>query len=292
MVSITPSSESIAYVAGEFIPLSQARISPLDRGFLFGDSVYEVIPVYNGNPFLYHEHFARLARSLAELSIPNPHTDSEWATIVRTLIHRNGGGDLSIYLQVSRGVEAVRNHAMPAKCHPTVFLMVQSLPAMDPCLLSEGAKAVTTEDLRWHRCDIKSTNLLANAMAKTKAVRHGALEALLIRNNTLSEGSSSSTLLVKNGELIAPEYSRELLPGTTRNLLVDLAHNAQLPVQFKPIPVADIFAADEIFIGFATRGVVPITQVDDRPIGNGKPGPVFKVLRRLFDEKRLTPVEY
>lgn len=292
MVSLINTPDTIAFLSGQFLPLSEARISPLDRGFLFGDAVYEVIPVYNGNPFLYHEHFARLDRSLREMSIPNPHTAGEWSHIVRTLIQKNGGGDLSLYLQVSRGVEAVRNHAMPAQCHPTVFLMAQALPKIDPSLFSDGAKAVTTEDLRWHRCDIKSTNLLANAMAKTVAVQHGALEALLIRDNHLSEGSSSSTLIVKNNHVIAPEYTRELLPGTTRNLLVDLAQEAQISVQFKPISVAELMAADEVFIGFATRGVVPITRLNDQPIGTGKPGPVFKALRQRFDEKRLTPVDY
>jgi D-alanine transaminase len=292
MVSLTPLPQTIAYLAGEFIPLSEAKISPLDRGFLFADAIYEVIPVYNGWPFLFKEHIERLERSLRELSIPNPHSTEEWAHIIRELIAKNGSGDLSIYLQVSRGVEALRNHAIPSHCTPTVFLMAQALPALSPSLLSEGAKAITTEDLRWLRCDIKSVNLLPNVLAKTQAVAHDALETLMIRDGLLTEGSSSSALIVTQGELIAPEYSRELLPGTTRNLCVELAKSAQIPVSFKPITREQLFHADELMIGFATRGIVPITQLDGKAIGTGKPGAVFKRIRQLFDERRLTPMPY
>jgi D-alanine transaminase len=290
MVSLNQWPESIAYLAGEFVKLKDAKISPMDRGFLFGDGVYEVIPVYAGRAFLLSEHLDRLERSLQELSIPNPHSRAEWVALVRELIAQNSGGDLSVYLQVSRGVEMQRNHAIPSHCTPTVFLMAQALPPLPPSLLSEGAKAITTEDLRWLRCDIKSVNLLPNVLAKSQAVAADALEALLIRDGHLMEGSSSSTLIVTRGELIAPAYSRELLPGTTRNLLQTLAQSLGIAVRIQSISLAQLQSADEVLIGFATRGVIPITQIDGQPVGSGKPGPVFKQLRQRFDERRLNPV--
>jgi len=290
MVSLNQWPESIAYLAGEYVKLKDAKISPMDRGFLFGDGVYEVIPVYAGRAFLLSEHLDRLERSLQELSIPNPHSRAEWVALVREIIAKNSGGDLSVYLQVSRGVEMQRNHAIPSHCTPTVFLMAQALPPLPPSLLSDGAKAITTEDLRWLRCDIKSVNLLPNVLAKSQAVAADALEALLIRDGHLMEGSSSSTLIVMGGELIAPAYSRELLPGTTRNLLQVLAQSLGIAVRIQSISLAQLQSADEVLIGFATRGVIPITQIDGQPVGSGKPGPVFKQLRQRFDERRLNPV--
>lgn len=292
MVSVTNLPTTIAYLSGEYVPLNEAKISPLDRGFLFADAVYEVIPVYNGSPFLFHEHVARLERSLQELHIANPHSKAQWAEIVRTLIAKNGGGDLSLYLQVSRGVDPVRNHVITPSTPPTVFLMVQALPPIPVAMLEQGAKAITTEDLRWLRCDIKSVNLLPNILAKTAASDSHALEALMIRNGYLTEGSSSSALIVKDQQLLAPEYSRELLPGTTRNLLQSLAESLGIHVQVGAISQTALMQADEVMIGFATRGVIAITDIDGQVIGTGKPGSIFKQLRARFDEHRLTPVPY
>jgi len=270
----------VAWLNGSFVPLAEARISPLDRGFLFGDAVYEVLPVYDGRPFLVAEHLARLERSLREMRIPNPRSRREWADLFGELVARNGGGDLNLYLQVSRGVEAVRNHAITAGLAPTVFLMVSPRSAQDPAALADGLSAITVADPRWKRCDIKSTALLANVFAKSTAVDAGVGEAILVDDGQLREGASSSVLVAAGGTLTAPPYGPEILPGTTRDLCLKLAATAGIPVRIAPVRSASLAAADEILLGFASRGVLPVTRLDGSPVGSGRPGPVW---RRLYD---------
>ncbi|HXQ30573.1 MAG TPA: aminotransferase class IV [Steroidobacteraceae bacterium] len=277
---------SLAWLDGSFVPLAQARISPLDRGFLFGDAVYEVLPVYDGRPFLVAEHLARLERSLREMRIPNPRSRSEWAALFQELVARNGGGDLNLYLQVSRGVEAARNHAITAGLAPTVFLMVAPRLAQDPAVLTDGLSAITVPDPRWKRCDIKSTALLGNVFAKTAAVDAGVAEAILLADGELREGASSSVLVVAGGTLMAPPYGPEILPGTTRDLCLGLAADAGIQVRIAPIRSAALASADEILLGFASRGVLPVTRLDGAPVGSGKPGPVWRRLSELFDAYR------
>ncbi len=276
----------VAHLNGRFLPLAEARISPLDRGFLFGDAVYEVLPVFGGRPFLAAEHLARLARSLGELRIPNPHRTEAWAALIAELIALNGGGDMSVYLQVSRGAEAGRNHAMPAGLAPTVFLMASPPLVEDPAVLAEGLAAITMPDPRWKRCDIKSTALLGNVLAKSTAVEAGVSEAILLADGELREGSSSSVLLVTGSTLCAPPYGPEILPGTTRDLCLKLALKARIPVRIERVPAAALGTADEIMLCFASRGVLPVTKCDGAPVGAGRPGPVWRKLYAGFIDYR------
>ena len=277
---------AVAYLNGEFLPLAAARISPLDRAFLFGDAVYEVLPVYGGRPFLATEHLARLERSLAALAIPNPHGREAWLALIVELIARNGGGDMGLYLQVSRGAEAGRNHAMPKGLAPTVFMMCSPPLPEDPAVLAEGLAAITLADPRWKRCDIKSTALLGNVLAKSAAVDAGVTEAILIANGELREGASTSVLVVRDGQLCAPPEGPEILPGTTRDLCLRLARRARVAVEIGPIAADSLAQAEEILLCFASRGVLPVTRLDGAPIGDGKPGPVWRVLYEAFKAYR------
>lgn len=274
----------VAWLNGEFVPVAEARISPLDRGFLFADSAYEVLPVYRGRPFRFVEHFARLERSLREIRMAPPHAPAEWAALCEGLVARNGGGDMYLYVQVTRGAENDRNHAIPAvPPRPTVFAMAMPLPPTAPEVLERGVAAVTTADLRWKRCDVKSTALLANVLAKTLAADAGCTEAILLADGVLREGSSTSVLVVRDGALAAPPEGPEILPGTTRAVVFELAARAGIPVRVRPIPVAELRAADEILLAFATRGCLPVTRLDGAPVGSGRPGPVWRRLHDLFE---------
>jgi D-alanine transaminase len=276
----------VAWLGGEFVPLAAARISPLDRGFLFGDAAYEVLPVYAGRPFLATEHLARLERSLGELGIPNPRSRSEWVALFVDLIARNGGGDMNLYVQVSRGAEAGRNHAPTAGLVPTVFLMCSPPVVEGPSVLTEGLKAITLPDPRWRRCDIKCTALLGNVLAKGAAVRAGVTEAILIDAGLLREGASTSVLVATDGVLRAPPYGPEILPGTTRDLILKLAVMNRVPIEIVPVAAAALGAADEILLCFASRGVLPVTTLDGRPVGSGAPGPVWRTVHAAFLDHR------
>ena len=275
----------ICYLNGEFVALRDARISPLDRGFLFGDSVYEVLPVFAGRMFRFLEHFDRLARSLGEIAIPSPHTHAQWLELLEDLIRRNGGGDMYVYVQVTRGMEFGRNHAFPEHVSPAVFAMAAPLPTLTPELRRKGLSAITVEDFRWGRCDIKTTALLANVLIKQKAAEAGAQEAIIVRNGEVLEGSSSSVFLVLSGAVVTPPNSRSILPGTTRDAAVELAEGA-MPIQIRRISLDELRAASEVWISAATRDVVPVTTIDGRPVGEGKPGPVWLRMNSLFNELR------
>ncbi len=272
----------VAWLNGTFLPLAAARISPLDRGFLFADAVYEVLPVYGGRPFLFVEHMARLERSLGAIRMAMPLTRPAFAALFEELVARNGGGDMYLYVHVSRGAEEGRNHALNPALAPTVFLMAAPLPALDPAVRESGVSAVTLPDERWHRCDIKSTALLANVLAKSSAADRGATEAILLADGWLREGSSSSVLVVRAGTLSAPPYGPEILPGTTRDLALRLCERAGIPVRIAPVGERELRAADEILLGFATRGILAVTRLDGAPVGSGRPGPVALALQAAF----------
>jgi D-alanine transaminase len=262
----------ICYLDGRFVPLSEARISPLDRGFLFGDSVYEVLPVVSGRMFRFREHFDRLARSLREIQLAYPHTHVQWLTLLEELIRLNGAVDMYLYVQVTRGMEYGRNHAFPAQVQPTVFAMASPMPVLSSELRERGLAAITVEDFRWGRCDIKATTLLANVLMKQRAAEAGAQEAIIVRNGEVLEGSSTSVLLVRDGVLITPPNSQRILPGTTRDAALELAQPS-MPIEVRPVRVEELYAADEVWIAAATRDVLPITSVDSKRIGSGQPGP-------------------
>jgi D-alanine transaminase len=272
----------ICFLNDEFLPLREARVSPLDRGFLYSDGVYEVTPVYGGRPFRFVEHHARLTRSLKEIRMEDPLAPEAWRDLYRELIARNdaGASDLYIYVQVTRGAEHGRNHAPLPEVPRTVFAFASPWPTARPGALEKGLPAVTADDTRWARCDIKSVSLLANVLLRQLAVDEGATETILLRDGQLTDASASSVHVVIGHELRTPPNSWKLLPGTTRGVIEEIAEKAGVKWRSAPVPEADLRSASEILLGAATREVQPITTLDGRPVGTGKPGPVW---RKLYD---------
>lgn len=274
-----------AWFNGNFMPLAAVRVSPLDRAFLFGDAVYEVIPVYAGECFLLNPHLDRLERSLRELRIRNPHVRADWVKIVTGLVEKNGGGNLAVYLQVSRGADVGRDHAFPdSHVAPTVFGM--ATPVSEPHPDRPGIQAITQPDLRWGRCDIKSTALAANILARQAASDAGAGEALLLRDGQLSEGSASSVIIVENGVLIRRPAGPEVLPGTTTDAVFAIARQCGRSCIDDVITEERLRGADEIWITAATRGIAPVTRLDGKVVGNGEPGPVWRQVAAAFNASR------
>jgi D-alanine transaminase len=274
----------ICYLNGQYLPLAAATVSPLDRAFLFGDAVYEVVPVYGGRPFRFREHFDRLARSLAAIRMPPPLAHEGWAEIFAELIARNSaaGRDLYVYVQISRGGEFGRNHAWPEGLTPTLFAYVSALEPVSAEVLEQGVKAVTAADIRWARCDIKATALLANVLLKKLSQDAGAFETILLSDGLLREGSSTTVHAVRGGVLETPPNSRHILPGTTRDVVTELCHRIGLPCVVREITEAELRAAPEIWLSFSTRGVLPVSLLDGVPVGDGRAGPAFKRLHQEF----------
>jgi len=283
----------LCYLSGEYLPLAAARVSPLDRGFLFGDAVYEVVPVYGGRPFRLREHLDRLNRSLAALRMPPPHSHSAWAEICTRLLAQDGGHESYIYIQVSRGAEVGRNHAWPNGLAPTLFAYVTALEPTPARLLDRGVAAITAADTRWARRDIKSTALLANILLKKLAADAGAFETIMLENGELTEGSSTTVHVIRNGVIHAPPNGNHILPGTTREVVTELALRQSLSMDTSRVSEVMLRSADEIWLAFATRGVLPVTSLDGQPVGSGHPGPLFKRMHAAFldyiDELAGTP---
>jgi len=279
--------DSIVFLNGSYLPMSEARVPVLDRGFIFGDGVYEVIPVYGRRPFRMPEHLRRLQYSLDAIRIDNPHTEEAWTRLVLGLIDRCPHDDQSLYLQVTRGV-ARRDHAFPKGARPTVFMMTNALSTPSPELLSTGAAAVTATDNRWLRCDIKSTALLGNVLMRQLAVDAGAHETVMIRDGFLTEGSASNVFVVRDGVILAPPKSNLILPGTTYDVVLELAQANAMPVEIRPVSEAELRAADELWITSATREVLAVTRLDGKPVGDGTPGPVFRRMHAAFGEFKST----
>lgn len=279
-----------AFLNGEFLPLDQARISPMDRGFLFADGVYEVIPAYSGVLFRLQEHLDRLERSLHEIQIANPHTRAEWQAILQQLIDKNGGGNISVYLQITRGAAEKRDHAFPnPPVAPTIFGMTNPIaaPAADSPDSSTGYSAITMDDIRWSRCDIKSIALLPNALMRQHAVQQGCAEAILIRDGFATEGSATNFFIVKDGVVMTPPKSHLILPGITRDLTVELCLANNVAFEEREITEAELKDADEIWLSSSTKEVVPIVELNGKAVGNGQPGPIWKQVARLYvDYKR------
>jgi len=280
------------HLNGELRPLGEARISPLDRGFLFADGVYEVVPVHRHRPFRLREHLRRLDASLAAIRLPNPHGDGEWLAILDELARAAGDPEQLLYLQVTRGVEHGRSHLFPHAASPTVFAFASPYPAPSPLLLEEGARAVTLQDIRWDRCDIKSIALLANVLLRQEAADRGADEALLVRDGLLMEGSSSTVFLCVGGTLVTPPNDHRILPGTTRDAVLDLARG-WLPSEVCDVEARVLKNADEVWVASAGRGVLPVTSIDGRPVGSGRPGPlwseIYGRLQQHLDDVAATP---
>jgi len=283
----------ICYLSGAYLPLAEARISPLDRGFLYADGVYEVMPVYGGRPFRFAAHCERLTRSLAAIRMADPLTRSEWRELVSELLVRNGGGDQYIYWQVTRGAERGRTHAPLPDIPRTVFAFCAPLPVTSQQIKDSGVACVTASDTRWARCDIKSVALLANVLLRQDSIDAGCAETLLLRDGELTEASASAVHVFSHGELLTPPNSWRILPGTTRSVVEEMAVRTAIPHRSAPVSQAQLTAADEIWISAATREVQPVTSLDGRPVGTGKPGPrwrqVYEELQRYKAEVAGTP---
>jgi len=277
----------ICYLNGDYLPLSEARVSPLDRAFLFGDAVYEVVPVYAARPFRLREHLDRLERSLEGIRMQAPLSHAEWAQVCRELIARNSGNDLYLYIQITRGAEFGRTHAWPEGLRPTLFAYASALEPLSAQLLNRGVSAITAADTRWARRDIKSTALLANILLKKLAADAGAYETILLEDGNLTEGSSTTVHVIKNSVIHTPPNGHHILPGTTRDVVTELA--ARLSVQRRSAEISEsqLRAADEIWLAFSTRGVLPVTQLDGKAVADGKPGPIFRRMHQAFDAYTL-----
>lgn len=274
-----------AYLNGEYLPLAQANVSVLDRGLLFADAVYEVIPVYAGHAFLLDAHLQRLDNSLAGIRLANPYSAAQWRGMLKQLIQVNGAGDMAVYLQVTRGTAPRRDHKLPEHPKPTIIAFCQSRVAPAPGIFSNGVMAVTQQDTRWARCEIKSTSLLANILAFDDACAEGAGEAILLREGLVMEGASSNIFLVKNGALQTPALRPEILPGITRALLLQLAKEAGIACTETDISESMLSDADEIWLSSSTREIFPVTQLNGQAVGKGKPGPVWAQMRQLIHGK-------
>ncbi len=266
---------TLCYLNGDYLPLDAARVSPMDRGFLFGDGVYEVIPVYSRRPFRRDEHLGRLQRSLDAIRLANPLDLTDWRALVDRLIAEAEWEDQSVYLQVTRGPMAVRNHAFPATVTPSVFGLVEPLHTPAPTQVEQGVAAVSAADFRWLRCNVKATSLLANCLLRQMALDAGCAETLMFRDGILSEGAASNIFAVKNGILLAPQKNHLMLTGITYDVVLELAAKHGLSTEVRDITDAEVRAADELWLTSSTKEVLPIVKLDDRPIGAGQPGRVF-----------------
>jgi len=275
----------ICYLNGQRLPLEEARISPMDRGFLYADGAYEVMPVYDGRPFRFAAHRERFTRSLNEIHMQDPHTVDEWRDILGGLIKANGDGDQYIYWQVTRGAERGRNHAPLPNIPRTVFAFCAPWPATSPSVLEKGVACVTAQDTRWARCDIKSVSLLANVLLRQLAVDANAAETILLRDGDMMEASASAVHVVINGEIRTPPNSHKILPGTTRSVMEEMAARTGIPYRSTRVTEAELRSADEVWISASTRELQAVTTLDGRPVGSGtptagKPGPLW---RRIYD---------
>lgn len=271
----------IVYLNGAFMPIEEARIPVLDRGFIFGDGVYEVIPVYSRHPFRLAEHLRRLQHSLDKVRIANPHDNAEWAQLVQEIVQRNAGDDQSVYLQVTRGV-AKRDHAFPKGVQPTVFMMSNPLVTPAPALVESGVTCITAQDYRWLNCDIKSVSLLGNCLLRQLSADVGAAETILFRDGKLTEASASNVFIVKDGVVLTPPKDHLVLPGITYDVVLEIARAREFEVEVRAVTEAEVRSADEIWLTSSTKEVLAVTLLDGKPVGDGRPGPLFRRMHALY----------
>jgi D-alanine transaminase len=277
----------IVHLNGEFMPLAEARVPVLDRGFIFGDGVYEVIPVYSRHAFRLVEHLHRLQKSLDNIRLANPHSDAEWSQLVHEMIERNDGDDQSIYFQITRGV-AKRAHEFPAQVKPTVFMMSTPLVTPPQEQIDHGIACITGTDFRWLKCDVKSVALLGNCLLKQTAVDAGAAEIVLFRDGHLTEAAACNVLVVQDGVLLAPPKDHLILPGITYNVVLELAAANQIPLEMRAASEQEVRAAQEIWITSSTKEVLAVTRLDGAAVGDGKPGPLFRRMHALYQDFKRT----
>ena len=280
---------TIVHLNGQNLPAEDACVPVLDRGFIFGDGVYEMIPVFGGRPFRLTEHLRRLENSLNEVRIPNPHSRAEWTALIKGLIDENGGNDQSLYLQVTRG-PAARDHALPENPAPTVFAMSNPLHPPAVKTLEQGIKAITLDDIRWARCHIKAISLLPNILLRQTALDADAAEAILIRDGYATEGAASNLFAVfdenHGGVLVTPPKGPRLLPGITRDVILELAEAQGITHREADIRREDLARASEIWVTSSTKEILPVTTLDGEPVGDGKPGPVFRRMYALYQTNK------
>jgi len=271
------------YLNGDFMPIEQARISVLDRGFIFGDGVYEVIPVYSRRPFRLAEHLVRLQSSMDAIRLVNPNPASKWTELVGRIIVANPWEDQNVYLQVTRGA-AKRDHAFPKGLKPTVFVMASELVPPSAELVKSGAKAIVLPDNRWLRCDIKSTSLLGNCMLRTLAADEGCAEAILVRDGVLTEASASNVFVVKSGTVLTPPKSHLILPGITYDVVLEILRANAIAHEVRPVAESELRSAEEIWITSSSREVLAITTLDGKQVGSGRPGSVGERVHALYQQ--------
>jgi D-alanine transaminase len=290
-------NDALVHLNGEILPLSQAKVSVLDRGFIFGDGIYEVVPVYGGRLFRFDEHMARLARSLAKLRIPNPHDNAEWLALCRQLVattaEATGAQDQLVYIQITRGV-APRDHVMPANLKPTVFAMANPMKQASLEQRHQGVACVTARDFRWERGDIKSISLLGNVLARQISADAGAVETIMFRDGWLTEAAASNVWIAHEGALLGAPKSSHVLEGIRYELLRELCEDCGIAYNLRPISEADVRAADEVMLSSATKEILPVTRIDGEPVGHGalrgKPGPVYARLHEAYQRAKLSMV--
>ena len=273
----------MVFLNGKFMPVEEARVPVLDRGFIFGDGVYELIPVYSRIPFRMDEHLARLERSLAAVRIRNPYSRAEWRDIILQLVAKQSFEDQGVYFQVTRGV-ARRDHAFPKDAAPTVFVMSNPLVNPPRELVEHGASAVTAVDDRWHRCDIKSISLIGNCLLRQLSADVAAVETILFRDGKLTEASASNVFVVKRGVILSPPKSNLILPGITYDVIAEIVQGAMLACEYRDLSETEVRGADEIWVTSSSKEVLAIVTLDGKPIGGGKPGPAFHNIYRLYQE--------
>jgi D-alanine transaminase len=273
----------IVYLNGKFMPIEEAYVPVLDRGFIFGDGVYEVIPVYSKHPFRLAEHLKRLQYSLDKVRIANPRSDAEWTQLVTDIVQRNAGDDQSVYLQVTRGV-AKRDHAFPKGVTPTVFMMSNPLVTPAPALVESGVACISAQDYRWLNCDIKSVSLLGNCLLRQLSADVGATETILFRDGKLTEASASNVFIVRNGVLLTPPKDHFVLPGITYDVVLEIARAREFEVEVRAVTEAEVRSADEIWVTSSTKEVLAVTSLDGKPVGDGRPGPLFRRMHALYQQ--------
>lgn len=277
-------TENIVYLNGQYLPAEEATVSVMDRGFLFGDGVYEVVPVFGNKLLRLDEHLLRLQNSLSRISLANPHNNDEWLAIFSSLLDKNAGEDRAVYMQISRGVYAKRDLSIKTEYPPTVFAMVLHVTPPDLEVVSAGISVITVDDFRWGACDIKSTSLVANVMLRQQASEAGVDDAILIKNGMVSEGTASNVFLVKDNVLITPPTGHKLLPGITRDLVIEIAKNNSILVEEREIREAELFSADEIWMTSSTREIAPVINLNGEIVASGVAGNMWKRAMDLYQQ--------
>jgi len=270
------------YLNGAFVAPAEAKVSVFDRGFLFGDGVYEVIPAYQGRPLRAAEHLERLGNSLRCIGMHEPLGRDQWMAVFERLLGAAPGVDQVIYLQVTRGAPPARDHRFPPDTPPTIVAMAKPMKPRDPVIADTGVAAIVRDDIRWHRCDIKSVSLLAAVLLREEAARADAEEALLVRDGQVAEGATSNVFVCRAQTIVTPAKGTLLLSGITRDLVIELLHGAGLPVEERPVAREELASADEVWITSSTREVMPVARIDGAPVGDGAPGPLWRRIDDLY----------